>query len=207
MLIVFDLDGTLSDSAAAIVATFQHACRDHGHAEPNAADIAARIGLPLDRMFRELVPGGDVGVLTPAYKERYLPWDAELTRLFDGVHPLLDGLDGTLAIATSKSTAGAERTVNRLGLQRYFTEVMGHDAVPNPKPAPDMLLELMRRTGVGPDRTLMVGDTTFDLDMADAAGVRGVGVSWGSHGADGLAKWPVARDPAHLRQLLEQASR
>ena len=203
MLIVFDLDGTLSDSEAAIVATFQHACRDHGLPEPRAPDIASRIGLPLDRMFRELTTG-DPAVLTPAFKDRYLPWDAKLTRNFDGIPALVQALAGraTLAIATSKTTKGAERTATRSGLRPHFTEVMGFDCVPNPKPAPDMLLELMRRTGHSPEKTVMVGDTTFDLDMADAAGVRPVGVAWGAHGAEGLARWTVAHTVAGLRDLL-----
>jgi len=207
MLIVFDLDGTLSDSSAAIVATFQEACSLLGQPEPRPGPIEARIGLPLVRMFRELAPGGDPHALTEAYKAAYIPHDNRLTRVYPGIPELLDQLDATLAIATSKTTLGAERSVTRAGLRHHFDVVLGFDAVANPKPAPDMLLEAMRRTGSSPGRTLMVGDTTFDLEMADAAGVRGVGVAWGSHGREGLDRWPVAEDPSELAGLLAAAAR
>ena len=205
MLIVFDLDGTLSNSRGAIVATFQEACLAHGFAEPAEAEIAGRIGLPLARMFRELAPGGDVDGLIETYRAAYLAHDAVHTRLFPGIPELVRDLDGTLALATSKTTAGAEHNLRRLGLRPHFTVVLGHDAVERGKPEPDMLLEVMRRAGRGPGETVMVGDTTFDLEMADAAGVRGLGVAWGSHGAEGLARWPVARDTAELGRLLARS--
>lgn len=207
MLIVFDLDGTLSDSRAAIVNTFLEACTEHGHAAPEGDDVAARIGLPLDRMFRELAPGGDVPALVESYKDAYLAHDLRHTRAFPGVPELIASLEGTLAIATSKTQTGAVRSATHIGVVQHFSVILGVDSVQNPKPAPDMLLEAMRVSGHGPGDTVMVGDTTFDLDMADAAGVRGLGVAWGSHGRAGLSRWPVAEDAEELGAILRAAQR
>jgi phosphoglycolate phosphatase len=200
-LIVFDLDGTLVDSRQAIVSTFQDACQTHGHAEPPAGEIAARIGLPLHRMFGELV-GSDVDALVASFRNLYLGHDAVHSRVFAGAHDLLGGLTSPLAIATSKRQKGAEASVGRHGLAPYFTHVLGHDQVARPKPNPDMLWHLLDRANVTPDRAVMVGDTRFDLEMADAAGVRGIGVAWGMHAPERLSDWPVAQSFDELASLL-----
>ena len=202
MLIVFDLDGTLSDSKAAILATFRGACRLHGVEVPPDEAIAGRIGLPLEQMFRE-VAAGDAAALAATYRETYIPYDQELTSLFPGAEELLVHLaDRRLAIATSKSQVGAERSVTRAGIFDHFDVVLGQDSVRRPKPHPDMLVEVMRRAGASREGTVMVGDTTFDLEMADAAGVRGIGVAWGHHVASRLARWEVVDSMAGLRSAL-----
>ncbi|MCP4808352.1 MAG: HAD family hydrolase [Proteobacteria bacterium] len=202
-LIVFDLDGTLSDSRAAILATFADACRAHGEHVPTEDAISARIGLPLEEMFSQVVPRGDAAALSATYRSTYIPHDAVHTRLFPGAIDLLVALaDRRLAIATSKSQKGAENSVTRAGIRPHFDVVLGQDSVARPKPHADMLVEVMRRAGVAPDRTVMVGDTTFDLEMADAAGVRGIGVAWGHHGAERLGRWEVAGSMRELGGLL-----
>ena len=202
MLIVFDLDGTLSDSRRAIVDTFLDACSAMGCEPPEPGQVVSRIGLPLDRMFRELTEG-DAQALSAAYRERYLHHDALTTRLFDGVEGLLQELSHhTLAVATSKSTEGAERTVRRAGIRHHFAHVLGHDSVARPKPHADMLVEVMRRSGHPPDETRMVGDTVFDLQMADAAGVRGIAVSWGAHSPERLGPWPLVHTVPELAARL-----
>lgn len=202
-LIVFDLDGTLSDSRAAILATFREACTHNGVAPPSDDAIASRIGLPLARMFGELLPDHDAATLTETFRDRYIPHDQLHTRLFPGTHALLDALSARkLAIATSKSQVGAERSVTRAGLFDRFDVVLGQDSVPRPKPHADMLEEVMRRAGVRREDTVMVGDTTFDLEMADAAGVRGIGVAWGHHGPTRLERWEVVDSMAALRAAL-----
>jgi phosphoglycolate phosphatase len=200
-LVVFDLDGTLSDSREAIVRTFEAACLDHGVPAPQDKAVADMIGLPLVHMFETLTVG-PIAPLVQTYKDRYVEFDRRHTRLFPGILELLEGLDTLKAVATSKMQLGAERSLERAGITAHFDQIIGHDAVPNPKPHPDMLLEVLRRAGVSRDDAVMVGDTTFDMDMADAAGVRGIGVSWGAHGASGLSRWETAHTVDQLRRLI-----
>ncbi len=211
-LIIFDFDGTLSDSKTSIVLTFQHACRELGFPEPSSETIAPLIGLPLVEMFpRSLPPVNGQGALSvaqidalvQAYRGAYIPIDREHTRLFDGVPAMLSMLGAyKLAIATSKTQSGADASLTRSGLFPYFDLVVGHDTVARPKPNPDMIEHVLRELGVAPDKAVMVGDTHFDLEMADAAGVRAVGVSWGMHGAEGLARWEVVHSMAALQETL-----
>lgn len=200
-LVVFDLDGTLSDSREAILRTFEAACLDHGVAAPSDAAVAAMIGLPLDHMFETLAPP-PAAPLVQTYKDRYVEFDRLHTRLFPGVLELLQGLEPRLALATSKLQQGAERSLERAGITQLFDVIMGHCPSRRPKPHPDMLLEVLRQAGVSRDDAVMVGDTTYDLEMADAAGVRAIGVAWGHHEVERLSRWPLARDAEHLRRLI-----
>lgn len=205
-LIIFDFDGTLSDSRHSIVLCFQGACRERGFEAPDEQVIAPLIGLPLVEMFPRSL--GELGIpeidaLVQSYRDLYVPIDLQHTSLFEGVPELLSGLAGRrMAIATSKSQQGAERSVGRAGLTHHFEMLVGHDSVARPKPNPDMIEFILERTGVAPQDAVMVGDTTFDLEMADNAGVRAVGVSWGMHGAERLARWEVVQDMAGLRGAL-----
>lgn len=211
-LIIFDFDGTLSDSKTSIVLTFQHACRALGYPVPPSETIAPLIGLPLVEMFPGSLPatdsrgalsGGEVDALVQAYRDAYIPIDLEHTRLFDGVEAMLTSLvDRKLAIATSKTQSGANASLTRSGLFPHFDLIVGHDTVARPKPNPDMIEHVLAQLGVAPERAVMVGDTHFDLEMADAAGVRAVGVSWGMHGAEGLSRWEVVDSMAALRATL-----
>ncbi len=188
-LIIFDLDGTLSDSHQAIIGCFIAACEDNGQAPPSEDAVSAMIGLPLTTMFEALAPDGPQDDLVATYKSTYVAFDKQHTRLFDGVRELLHALPGPLAIATSKGVSGATRTLRMFGIEDQFAIVLGFDSVERPKPAPDMILEALRRSGHSADEAVMVGDTTFDLEMADAAGVRAIAVGWGAHSAQKLERW------------------
>ena len=211
-LIIFDFDGTLSDSKTSIVLTFQHACRALGYPVPEPGIIAPLIGLPLVEMFPRSLPPtssrsalseGQIDALVQAYRDAYIPIDREHTRLFDGVEAMLTSLgQSKLAIATSKTQSGANASLTRSGLFPHFDLIVGHDTVARPKPNPDMIEHVLRELGVAPDKAVMVGDTHFDLEMADAAGVRAVGVSWGMHGAEGLDRWEVMHSMAALQERL-----
>ncbi len=181
--------------------TFEAACLDHAVPAPTDQAVADLIGLPLVHMF-ETLTGGPVPAMVQTYKDRYVEFDRLHTRLFPGILELLIGLATLKAVATSKMQQGAERSLERAGITAHFDQIIGHDAVPRPKPHPDMLLEVLRRAGVSRDDAVMVGDTTFDMDMADAAGVRGIAVSWGAHGAHRLARWSTAHTVDELRQLI-----
>ena len=202
-LIVFDLDGTLSDSQQAIVSTFQAVAP-----ALRADDITPMIGLSLDKMFARLVPGGDVPALVAGYRAAYLEHDARHTKLFPGIASMLFALQGRglrLAVATSKRQRGAEASVGRLGITGHFDLIVGDAPERRGKPHPDMLEHVLRTLGADPQDAIMVGDTTFDLQMARAAGVYAIGVSWGMHGAARLAPFgPVASDATGLHGLISR---
>lgn len=189
-LIVFDWDGTLIDSAAAIVACIQGAARDLGLAVPDDARARHVIGLGLRDALAYAVPElpeSDYGRMAERYRHHYLALDADLP-LFAGARELLDNLRGRghrLAIATGKSHAGLTRALDHQRLHGIFAATRCADQCA-PKPAPDMLLELMRELATEPGGTLMIGDTAHDLQMAASAGVASVAVGYGAHPAEHL---------------------
>lgn len=205
-LVVFDFDGTLSDSRSSIVRTFQEASMREGFDAPSEAAVAQKIGLPLVQMFEQILPGisaAQNAALVASYKASYVAIDSIHTSLFEGVEALLSSLERyTLAIATSKSQTGAEASVGRAGLTAHFDLIVGHDTVARPKPNPDMLEHICTMLSIPASEAVMVGDTTFDLEMADNAGMRAIGVGWGMHGATGLSRWPVVHSVSELREAI-----
>lgn len=190
-LLVFDWDGTLMDSAGAIVTSIQAACRDLGLPVPDRATASHVIGLGLKDALTYAVPQlaqRDYGKLAERYRFHYLSQDAELS-IFAGAEQMLRDLAGAdflLAIATGKTRAGLDRALGATGLAALFSASRCADESFS-KPHPAMLMELMDRFGVTPARTLMIGDTTHDLQMAANAGVAGVGVTYGAHPKQQLA--------------------
>lgn len=196
-LIVFDWDGTLIDSAGAIVASMQAACRDLGQPEPTRERASHVIGLGLRDALAIVAPDlpeSDYGRLVDRYRYHFLARDAGLP-LFDGVREMLADLEANghmLAIATGKSHAGLQRALDQTGIRSHFVATRCADRCA-PKPAPDMLHELMCELSGKPDSTLMIGDTSHDLEMAANAGVRAVAVSYGAHPREKLVPFsPVA---------------
>lgn len=191
-LIVFDWDGTLMDSAAAIVASVQAAARDLGVAPPSDERARHIIGLGLSDALRHALPELEehrYAELTDRYRFHYLAQDHELT-LFDGIEELIDELATAgyaLAIATGKSRLGLNRAIDHSGIGRYFQASRCADECFS-KPHPQMLEELMAEFAVAPESTLMIGDTTHDLQMAANARVAAVAVSYGAHTVDALGQ-------------------
>jgi len=190
-LLVFDWDGTLVDSTAIIAGAIQRACMDLGLPVPD--DEAARfvIGLGLADALRHVapsLPAADYPQLSERYRHHYLARDPEIP-LFAGAREMLAELDARgflLGIATGKSRVGLTRALTQQGLAHRFVASRCADEG-FPKPHPDMLLSLMDRCGVEPGETLMIGDTTHDLELARNARASAVAVTYGAHGAAGLA--------------------
>jgi len=184
-LLVFDWDGTLIDSAPTIVGCIQAACRDLGLPVPEDARASYVIGLGLHDALAHAIPGlpvADYGRVVERYRSHFLARDAELP-LFPGTRAMLGALRDrghTLAIATGKSRAGLARALENTGLKSLFAASRCADQCA-PKPAPDMLRELMEELDADETRTLMIGDTVLDLKMAAHAGVPAVAVSHGAH--------------------------
>ncbi|MFN4326229.1 MAG: HAD family hydrolase [Azonexus sp.] len=196
-LLVFDWDGTLLDSAGAIVRAIQAACRDLDLPPPSDRRARHVIGLGLVDAMRHAVPD-----LSPAryqemvdrYRFHYLAGDHALS-LFEGVPEMLARLKQAghvLTVATGKSRAGLERALDHSGLRPYFQASRCADEC-HSKPHPQMLEELMAEFGIGNSATLMIGDTSHDLLMASNAGVDGLAVTYGAHPHDHLLEHqPVA---------------
>ncbi len=184
-LIVFDWDGTLLDSTATIVASMQAAARDLGLPVPDVRAASHVIGLGLQDAMQRAMPDLDPKSyprMVERYRYHYLSQDHSLT-LFDGVRDMLSDLASQgyfLAVATGKSRVGLNRALNTAGLMSVFDATRCADETFS-KPHPAMLHEITRELGQDLRRTVMIGDTTHDLQMASNAGAAAIGVHFGAH--------------------------
>jgi phosphoglycolate phosphatase len=188
-LAVFDCDGTLVDSQHSIVASMHAACDAHGFDKPSADAVRRVVGLPLDVAIRQLMPHVDQAlseVVSESYKSAFF----ELRQagdvqepLFPGIGHVLDRLDDAgwvMGVATGKSHRGLVATLKHHALYDRFVTHQTADRA-HGKPHPDMMFKAMSDAGAHPQDTIMIGDTTFDIEMAVNAGVRSIGVAWGYH--------------------------
>jgi phosphoglycolate phosphatase len=184
-LIVFDWDGTLMDSTATIVKCIQASARDLGLPIPDDKAAAYVIGLGLQDAMQGALPDLDPKYyprIVERYRYHYLASDWQLT-LFDGAREMLDELSQQgyfLAVATGKSRVGLNRALNEVKLLSLFNATRCADETFS-KPHPAMLHELTRELGQNMARTVMIGDTTHDLQMAINAGAAGIAVQYGAH--------------------------
>lgn len=208
-LIVFDWDGTLMDSTAVIAGSIQAACRDLGLTVPDDAASRHVIGLGLAQALRYAVPDVPESMYEPLvarYRQHFLAQDQAIP-LFDGARETIAELHDAgfwLGVATGKSRMGLDRALESSGLKEYFHATRTADQSFS-KPDPAMLLELMDELGVSNGRTLMIGDTTHDVLMAQNAEVDVVAAGYGAHPQQQLQELnPLAlvKDFAELRAWL-----
>jgi phosphoglycolate phosphatase len=184
-LLVFDWDGTLMDSAAHIACALQEAFRDLGLPVPPTSAARHVIGLGLEDAMMYLNPGlgrSRYEEVADRYRVHFLAGDHSV-ELFPAVAagiPALNQGGYLMAVATGKSRRGLDRSLSATGLAPYFHASRCADEG-FPKPHPEMLQVIMEMLGTIPDRTLMIGDTTHDLQMAQNADVAAVAVSYGAH--------------------------
>ena len=212
-LIAFDWDGTLFDSTQIIVRCIQRAVADVGGTVPSDKAAAYVIGMGLTQALAHAapdVPESKYAELGSRYRHHYLSHQNDLA-LFVGVLPLLADLKARnhwLAVATGKSRRGLDEVLQSVQLRSVFDGSRTADETAG-KPDPRMLRELMGECGAEPGRTLMVGDTTHDLQMALNAGCPSVAVSYGAHEPDAFNAFGplfVAQSVPQLHQwLLENA--
>ena len=188
-LVVFDWDGTIIDSASAIAQCIRDAAADLGLPVPTHEQASHVIGLGLQDALRGAVPAlpaERVGEFVAAYRLHFLKSEDSMG-LFGGMRELIESLsrERTLGIATGKSRRGLDRALDATGLKPYFRASRCADET-HPKPHPAMLLELLREFNIPADSALMIGDTSHDLEMARAAGVDAVAVTYGAHAEQGL---------------------
>ena len=209
-LIAFDWDGTLCDSTAIIVRCIQAAVCDVGGAMPSDEAASYVIGMGLMQALAHAapdVPRERYAELGNRYRYHYLQHQNDLS-LFAGVMPLLGALRDRghlLTVATGKSRRGLNEALHTAQLRGIFDGSRTADETAG-KPHPLMLQELMAEFDVAPERVLMIGDTTHDLQMAQAAGCASVGVGYGAHPTDEFARYAplfVADSVADLHAWLE----
>jgi phosphoglycolate phosphatase len=204
-LIVFDWDGTLMDSTSTIVKCIQAAARDLALPVPRDDAAAHVIGLGLHEAMQAVLPEIDPAYyprMVERYRYHFLSRDHELT-LFPGVAAMLQDLSQQayfLAVATGKSRVGLNRAMNDVKLLSMFDATRCADETFS-KPHPAMLQELCRELGQDIKRTVMIGDTTHDLLMANNAGAAGIAVQYGAHPADQLAACQPLYSAATVAEL------
>ena len=195
-LAIFDCDGTLVDSQHNICLAMEHCFADAG-LEPPARERTRRVvGLSLVEAMRAMVPEGEPDFhagLAESYKRAFQAMRLSglaAEPLYDGVAELIDRLEGDgwlLGVATGKSARGLALCLEHHGLSERFITVQCADRHPS-KPHPSMIEQAMADAGAACETTLMIGDTSYDMAMACAAGVTGIGAAWGYHESDELTR-------------------
>jgi phosphoglycolate phosphatase len=204
-LVVFDWDGTLFDSTALIVRCIQHACEDVGAPRPSDAQAAYVIGLGLTDALRYVAPDlppERYPALGARYRHHYVASQHELS-LFPGTLAMLHDLkarEHRIAVATGKGRRGLDDALSHSQLHGLFDSTRTADETAS-KPDPRMLVELMEEIGVAPERTLMIGDTTHDLQLARNAGTASVAVSFGAHEHESFAAFAPLHVAHSTREL------
>ena len=206
-LIIFDWDGTLIDSIDWIARCLQNAANDTRHAIPDYQSAKDVIGLSIEKAIAALFPDAnenEVNTLVGHYEKAYFSKKISRDDLFTGVFDMLEALKKNgylLAIATGKTREGLDEALNATGTVDLFSITRCADETQS-KPHPKMLEEIMTHLQISPERVLMVGDSTHDLQMAINAGIASVGVASGSHDADQLLQYQPLHclsNPVELR--------
>ncbi len=193
-LVIFDVDGTLVDSQADILSAMHEAFAAEGLVTPARAAVLGLVGLSLDVLMRRLAPdcpAAQQARLVQGYKDAYMSLrlaqgGALSSPFYPGARDVLEALraraDTVIGVATGKSRRGLDKLIEAHELGEVFATAQVADDHPS-KPDPAMLYRALEETGVDPGQAVMVGDTSFDMEMARAAGITGIGVSWGYHPA------------------------
>ncbi|MEC8196030.1 MAG: HAD-IA family hydrolase [Pseudomonadota bacterium] len=215
-LVIFDVDGTLVDSQGLIVEAMNLAFEGQGLAPPSREDTLSIVGLSLDVAMFKLLPEADAALrarLVDGYRQGYMQRRAETgvtqsSPFFAGARDVLERLRGQddilLGVATGKSRRGLDKLIEGHGLRGMFVTRQVADDHPS-KPHPSMITTALAETGVEARDAVMIGDTSYDMEMAAAAGVAGIGVGWGYHARDALgAARHVVEDFAALENALAQ---
>lgn len=210
-LAIFDCDGTLVDSQHNICVAMERCFAEAGLAAPDREQTRSVVGLSLVEAIRAMLPdaGDDDHVeLAEAYKRAFQGMRAEGLAdepLYDGVAELIDGLEADgwlLGIASGKSDRGVALCLDHHGLAGRFVTIQTADRHPS-KPHPSMIEQALADAGAAAEASLMIGDTSYDMAMARAAGVTAVGVGWGYHDADTLVRAGAHRVAARPAEILE----
>ena len=213
-LAIFDCDGTIVDSQHTICGAMEEAFAKAGLPAPARERTRRVVGLSLVEAMRAMLPDAEAALhasLAEDYKRAFhaMRGRGEVDEpLYEGIVELIQALDEggwLLGVATGKSDRGLSLCLARHGLERRFVTLQTADRHPS-KPHPSMIEAALAESGAAPELSMMIGDTSFDMAMAKAAGVTAVGVTWGYHGADELLAAGadhVASHPSEIARLVE----
>ncbi|WP_373754480.1 HAD-IA family hydrolase [Neisseria weixii] len=194
-LVIFDWDGTLADTTLPIIATVQESFTENGHAAPEADQIRPLIGYNLPTIVRHLAPDLNLRQqeeIIETYAAHYLNPNNRNMTLFPDAIPCLETLKAQgywLAVATGKGRTGLDNSIAQTGTAGFWLATTCASEQPS-KPAPDMVLKLCDELGLMPSETIVIGDTTHDLDMAANAGAPAIAVTTGAHTEEKLRTSP-----------------
>lgn len=206
-LVIFDWDGTLMDSVGRIVSSMQSAAIQIGRAVPEADAVRNIVGLSLQEALPRLFgPLDELGYqqLLQAYRQQYVHDDPTPTPLFAGVASTLHQLTERghlLAVATGKARAGLDRVLAQTGFSQLFHASRGADEARS-KPDPMMLEQLLAQLNVPLEQAVMVGDSSYDMEMAANLGMARIGVDWGVHDVSTLKQFAPLAVISHMDELL-----
>ncbi len=210
-LIIWDFDGTLADSRPLIEAGMRHALAGLGEPEAKMQEWLKYVGLPVEEGIRRtfgVEPGPDLDHILAVYRTYPHAENQHLIQPFEGITDLLLELRDrglAMALATSKRRLPVSRQIAAFGWEGFFDPIVTPDEVRHGKPHPESLHLILQTTGLPAEEALMVGDTTFDLEMAQRASLPSVALGHGFHGPDLLAPWgprAYAPDVPALRDIL-----
>ena len=213
-LVIFDVDGTLVDSQNHIVEAQHRAFSALGLPAPTRVEALSVVGLSLHEAFAVLVGAdGPCDELAAAYRDAWTDLRAEpsfheplFPKAGEAVAALRADPEVVLGIATGKARRGVDRLLNAQGWQGVFKTIQTADGHPS-KPHPSMVLTAVEETGCDNKHAVMIGDTTYDMEMATAAGVRAIGVAWGYHSAEALRASGAERIVEDFPELLAALGR
>ncbi|MCT7660264.1 HAD-IA family hydrolase [Mycobacterium deserti] len=186
-LVIFDLDGTLTDSAQGIVSSFRHALGSVGAVVPDGDLANMVVGPPMHHTLRDMGLGDQADAAIAAYREDYLTRGWAINRLFDGIPGLLEDLRAAgirLAVATSKAEPTAQRILAHFGLDQHFDVIAGASVDGSRAAKADVVAHALAQLDEIPDRVLMVGDRSHDVEGAAEHGIDTVVVAWGYGSGD-----------------------
>lgn len=207
-VLIFDWDGTLMDSEVAIVKSLKFSFEDNGVALLSNDTLKSIIGLSLDEAFMALLPDASPAMiqsLSNSYRQDFLRQDSTGSLLFTGVQSVLDELKSLgyfLCVATGKSRRGLDKVLQETKLENYFACTRCADETFS-KPHPLMIEEILTDMDAMPDDALLIGDTDFDLQMGNNAGIDSIAVSYGVHSVERLTPHSPKAIFDDLRELPE----
>lgn len=197
----FDFDGTLADSKKCVIQAVQEAFQRKGLTQPSPQVILNFMGIPIEASFPQMsdqsLSPEQLEDLFADFRSAMVTYEPEGLEVYPHIHQVLEQLQAQgrhLYIVTSKAGPALERNLHLLNLSHYFTDKISSDQVSHYKPHPESLVTLLERHQLDPAHCLMIGDTTFDIDMGNAAGVATCAVTWGSHDRAQL----LASKPLHV---------